>query len=211
MPSGTSCCESWSIGASQAPSRVPVLLGGVPLPRGSYEGSTQTGVSQSPGSPYVTRTFLGFFDLGGGGNSQSILSVVSLSVLEAHRLQQEGCDRHLRLCFPGLHPITCELCCQALGQALQGGKWGGKSSVTRSGEIKTCSGRFYQRHHALPVLFLDVPIFQVSPASFHLCSPHSSPGDRGWHCNVWGDGKATFNCVDSVGRSFREGAGCTET
>lgn len=137
--------------------------------------------------------------------------MVSLSVLEAYRLQQEGCDRRLRLCFPGLHPVTCELCCQALGQALQGGKWGGKSSVTRSAEIKTCSGRFCQRHHGLPVLFLDVPVLQISPASFHLCSPHSSPGDRGWHCNVWGDGKATFNCVDSVGRSFREGAGCTET
>lgn len=157
----------------------------------------------------MTRTFLGFFDL--AGDSQSIFSVVSFSVVEAHRLQQEGCDLRLRLCFPGLHPVTCELCCQALGQALRGGKWGGKSSVTRSAEIKTCSGRFYQRHHELPVLFLDVPVLQVSPASFHLCPPHSSPGDRGWHCNVWGDGKATFNCVDSVDRSFGEGAGCTET
>lgn len=138
--------------------------------------------------------------------------MVSLSVLEAHhRLQQEGCDRRLRLCLPGLHPVTSELCCQTLGQALRGGKWGGKSNVTRSAAIKTCSGRFYQRHHELPVLFLDVLVFQVSPASFHLCPPHSSPGDRGWHCNVWGDGKATFNCVDSVGRSFGEGAGCTET
>lgn len=115
----------------------------------------------------MTRTFLGFFDLG-AGNSQSIFSVVSLSVLEAHRLQQEGYDCGLRLCFPDVHPITCELCCQALGQALRGGKWSGKSSVTRSAEIKTFSGRFYQRHHELPVLFLDVPIFQVSPAPHTL-------------------------------------------
>lgn len=101
-----------------------------------------------------------------------MFSVVSLSVLEAHRLQQEGCDCRLRLCLPGLHPITCELCCQALGQALRGGKWGGKSNVTRSAEIKTCSGRFYQCHHELPVLFLDVP-FSRSPLPLSTSAPHT--------------------------------------